>query len=590
MVRALTSPMLYMKKDWLGLLAAGALVGACAFDAVHNGGAGLEESPPVEEQPPPPAEDCTVLTFDTDPTGADIPRGSVLQEAYASLGIQIRAWDDKRQQRPGLAVAFDSDNPTGGDDDLSFVDLGNILINQEDFNEHDVAAGKVSDPDDNARGAQFEFLFDQPMCVKSLTLLDLDFGEDPAEIRLYADDGRLVTEHLVDPMGNNTRLDVALPNQSCEVTRATVLISSSGALDNVEVCKESPMEPVLWTQIFNGGDDDVNHDVAADSVDNPITVGSSFNGVNMDALIRKYDPDGNFVRNIVFDNGNDDEGHGVAIDSNDNIIITGMSTNDEGDEDAFVSKFTTDGVNLWTMVFDGGADDVAYGVAVDGDDNVVITGFTTIFSDRVLFVRKYSPAGGDLWTQTFTSGGTDTGFGVDINTHNEILVAGTIDNGDDSDVWLRKYDTAGVEVWTHIFDGGGDDGARSVVVDHCDTITIAGFAFNGTDKDIFVRQFDDAGATLWTQTFDGDGADVAMDITSDAARNVIITGSSFAGTLDAITRKFDTNGRTLWTRVFNRGNADQGNGVATDRAGNVLSTGYFDNGSNLDIWLVKYRP
>jgi hypothetical protein len=61
-------------------------------------------------------------------------------------------------------------------------------------------------------------------------------------------------------------------------------------------------------------------------------------------------------------------------------------------------------------------------------------------------------------------------------------------------------------------------------------------------------------------------------------------------TRDGWTRKYDPAGTELWTEIFDRTEADEGRGVTVDIAGSVIATGSFYNGSDLDLWVEKYRP
>ncbi|HUH05788.1 MAG TPA: hypothetical protein VML75_27545, partial [Kofleriaceae bacterium] len=195
------------------------LAGACTADTArdHRAAGG--------------SESCTYLNFDLDGDGLPIAAGDIVESAYAGVGVQIRVYDGD-ETTIGLGVAFDTDAPTGGDSDLAFSGLGNVLINQEHWSDADLAAGRIDEPDDEARGALFELTFDDPVCVKSMVLLDIDFGEAPARIELFDANDQRVGAHQVDPMGNNVRLDVTLPaTPTCNVSRATVWLSSSGAID-----------------------------------------------------------------------------------------------------------------------------------------------------------------------------------------------------------------------------------------------------------------------------------------------------------------------------------------------------------------------
>ncbi len=190
--------------------------------------------------------ECVTLDFETTAEGEPIARGDVLHDVYAGYGVDVRVWRGDDPTERGLAVAFDSAHPTGGDWDLAFEDQGNLLISQECFDDADVIAGYVEEPDDDAHGAVFEILFPEEVCVSALTLLDIDVGEVPTDVTLFGAGDAQVGAVSVEPLGNNTR-DVVGLGDTCGVRRIVVSIPKSGAVDDIVVCPtvitEEPPNP-----------------------------------------------------------------------------------------------------------------------------------------------------------------------------------------------------------------------------------------------------------------------------------------------------------------------------------------------------------
>jgi len=561
----------------VGVLAIAAVPG-CVFDGLGSSDSNLNDRP----------EECITLNFDTRSDGTPIAPGTLIEDAYADIGVDIEVWTKKDKSQDGLGVAFDSDNPTGGDDDLKFNNLGNLLINQEHWDASDVAAGFVSEPDDHARGALFEFRFDEPVCVKSMVLLDIDFGEDPVEMNFYDETETLVATHFVNPMGSNVRLDVSLPAAgACNVRRMTAYISSSGAMDNLEFCK-TIVEPDIWTHVFDGGGNEMGHGLTADTNADVTVAGTAFNGANYDGVVRKYDAFG-LLWSATFDNGNDDESFGVASDSSDNLIAVGTSSNGT-DTDLWVRKYDSAGNEMWTRIFDGGGNDGAHGVAVDSNDNIVVAGFTTLAGSSDILLRKYDSSGAVVWTRTAGPGVTDVGHAVAVDGNNNVVIAGSFDNGSDHDIWVAKYNSGGTQQWARVFDGGAEDALYGVATDSSNNVIGAGSVTVAGNTDVFVRKWDASGNTVWTVTEDFGSTDIGRGVATDALDNVIVGGEVQNATMDGWTRKYDSAGVELWTELFDRGAGDVANGVTTDLAGSVISAGSFDNGSDLDLWVAKYRP
>ena len=61
--------------------------------------------------------------------------------------------------------------------------------------------------------------------------------------------------------------------------------------------------------------------IAVDSTDNIIVAGSSWNGSDYDMATLKYSAGGSLLGMKVYDSGKDDLAYAVARDSNNNIIV-----------------------------------------------------------------------------------------------------------------------------------------------------------------------------------------------------------------------------------------------------------------------------
>src|SRR5260221_7001228 len=72
-----------------------------------------------------------------------------------------------------------------------------------------------------------------------------------------------------------------------------------------------------------------------------------------------------------------DSASGVAIDGSNNVIVTGYSFNGTND-DYLTIKYSSAGAPLWTNRYNGPGNDidVASAVAIDGSNNVIVTGYS----------------------------------------------------------------------------------------------------------------------------------------------------------------------------------------------------------------------
>ena len=285
---------------------------------------------------------------------------------------------------------------------------------------------------------------------------------------------------------------------------------------------------------------------------------------------------------------NNDRGHDIAADGDGNAYVVGWTEseafptknayqpgNNNDSDEAFVTKFNPDGSQLiWSTYLGGGISnsegspgDGAYGVALDADRNVYVTGYTFSvdfpvqnamqphqsdagccgFSDS--FITKLNAAGNQLVFSTYFGGadGDDVGRGIAVDNNNNVYVVGYTDsfvfpttnpiqgeidgrtthfhNGENFDAYLAKIDASGqFRVYSTYIGGNLNDVAVGVKVDREGNAYVTGWtestqtpplfpttsgAFqtnpggNGSTRDAFVTKVDAAGTQFLYSTFLG---------------------------------------------------------------------------------------
>ncbi len=388
--------------------------------------------------------------------------------------------------------------------------------------------------------------------------------------------------------------------------------TGSGGDDDYATIKYSSVGVPLWTNRYNGPGNgyDFAYAVAVDGSNNVIVTGYSDGGeYNYDYATIKYSSAGvPLWTNRYNGPGNsDDYAQAVTVDGNGDIIVTGYSTGSESDLDYATIKYSSAGVPLWTNRYNGpgSGPDYAFAVAVDGSNNVIVTGssdagnYVNTYSDYATI--KYSSAGVPLWTNRYGNGpGNDSSAtAVTVDGSNNVIVTGTSCNGVDHDYATIQYSSAGVPLWTNRYHEPGNyiNCASAVAVDGTNNVIVTGYSSNGTNSDYATIKYSSGGVPLWTNRYNGlgtgDGEAGALAV--DASNSVIVTGRSEASAssyiYDYATIKYSSTGVPLWTNLYNGpGNGDdQACAVAVDRSGNVIVTGYSTgSGGDYDFATVKY--
>jgi uncharacterized delta-60 repeat protein len=371
--------------------------------------------------------------------------------------------------------------------------------------------------------------------------------------------------------------------------------------------------------------EDEGRATAADSLGRIIIAGATYNGSSFDFAIVRYttagslDPTfgGTGIVTIDF-TGSHDEARAVAVDSQNRILVGGFTENGSKTDFA-VARLTTagtldatfDGDGKQTIAF-GASDDLAYAIAADSLNRVVIAGQTGTNND---FAVARLTTGGALditfdgdgkQTIAFGAGG-DQGRGVAVDSLDRVVVAGETENGLNYDFAVARLTVGGtldasfdVDGKQTIDFGTGDDLGEAVAVDSLDRVIVSGITNNNSD--FGVARLTAGGAI--DNSFDGDGKqtidfgssnDEAIAVAVDTQDRVVAAGFTLSGpgfsfavarltVAGALDSSFNGDGKQV---IAFGGDLDFGNAVAVDSLNRVLVAGYTNNGSENDFAVAR---
>lgn len=333
-------------------------------------------------------------------------------------------------------------------------------------------------------------------------------------------------------------------------------------------------------------------------------------------------------------------GYSVATDSNNNIFVTGRTSGVldgnafQGGADIFLTKWNVDGSKAWTKAWGTASSDFGYSVAVDGNGNIFVTGYTagdldgnTNAGDDDIFLTKWNANGTKSWTKQWGSSLEDRGLAVVSNSAGDIYVAGyttgALDGNanlctaacgsspnDVHDYFLTKWNADGTKAWTKQWGTSGWDQVNGVAIDGIGNIFVTGSttgALDGNTKvgnfDIFLTKLTDGGTRVWTKQWGTTNADMGNSMAINSFGDVFITGETHGdldgntntGAIDIFLTKWTADGTKAWTKQWGTAENDYGNSVAVDAAGNSYVAGYtyagIDgniNAGSSDIFLTKW--
>ena len=329
-----------------------------------------------------------------------------------------------------------------------------------------------------------------------------------------------------------------------------------------------------------------------------------------------------------------EEGFTITLDDVGNIYVAGFTSsvdfpianalNDtlhDLEGDCFVSKFSREGVLLYSTFIGGSAADKAYGLAVDTIGNIYLGGNTysvdfpiteNAFDKEIshkgdIFVLKLSHTGDTLLYSTFLGGlSIDSLYSLAIDGEGNAFLSGTTEStnfpttagafdethesGDAWDCFVTKLANNGSKLlYSTIIGGIGDDFAHSIAVSEEGNAIIAGRTnshdypttegvYNQTHStyyyyDCFVTKLSTNGSSLIFSTFvGGSNHDQAYTIAIDTTENIFVAGVTKSENFPITTTTFDCQ--------YN-GNSD-GFVFKISADGSHLLYSTFIGGSNLD--------
>jgi len=359
-----------------------------------------------------------------------------------------------------------------------------------------------------------------------------------------------------------------------------------------------------WVSIYNGtgNTEDIAISVAVDGAGNVYVTGYSWGGSsNYDYATVKYNSSGieQWVQRYNAADGYD-YAHSIALDGSDNVYVTGESVGSGGNFDYATIKYNSSGVQQWVGRYNGlqNGSDYANSIAVDGSGNVYVTGRVQWSgNDNDYGTLKYNTSGVLQWDHIYNGPGNDwdEAFSIAVDGSGNVYVTGySTSSGSLSDYATLKINSSGVGQWASRYTGPGNssDRAYSIAVDGLGNSYVTGRSFgSGSDWDYGTIKYNSSGAEQWVGRYNGlfNAEDLAYSIAVDGSGNVYVTGTSFGIYTDYATVKYSSSGVQQWAARYNGpGNfSDNANSIALDGSGNVYVTGS-SFGISHDYATIKY--
>jgi hypothetical protein len=326
-----------------------------------------------------------------------------------------------------------------------------------------------------------------------------------------------------------------------------------------------------WVRGYNGTghSSDYAYAITVDASRNVYVTGESIgSGTGYDIVTIKYHPDGDtaWVRRYNGPGGSTDYGFAIAVDGSNNVCVTGRSDGSGTSQDFATIKYYPNGDTAWVRRYNGqenGSDD-AVAVAIDGSSNVYVTGESWGGGTNYDYVTiKYSPDGDTAWVRRYNGpgNGLDKAQAIATDDSGYVYVTGySVGDGTHNDYATIKYHSNGDTAWVRRYHRVAQTQERpsDIAVDDSGNVYVTGGGEGGgTDYDYVTIKYRSDGDTAWLRRYDGPGnsSDYAYAVAVDDSGNVYVTGySNGTGTYqDFATIKYSSGGDQIWVRRYDYG-------------------------------------
>jgi hypothetical protein len=366
----------------------------------------------------------------------------------------------------------------------------------------------------------------------------------------------------------------------------------------------------------------------------PSASGSTFpSGSGNNMFVLKHNEFGSLISYTYLRGTGSDIGYGIAVDSNDNVYIIGQYTSTTNIPINTMDYFSPSptgytlpsgsGTNMFVLKYDefgslisytylqGTGTDIGYGIAVDSDQNVYITGQYNSTTNIPINTMSLTPS--STGVNLPSSGGTN--------------------------MFVLKYNSSGgIVSYTYLQGNNGTDTGRNITVDSDQNVYITGqyvssinipintmsltpsttgytLPVSGSSNHMFALKYDVFGSlTLFTK-IEGVGPDnIGYGIAVDSSNNIYITGQynvsnfnvpiatmglppvysgytlPFGEGINMFVLKYNSSG-SLVSYTYVRGTGtDTGRNITVDSDQNVYITGEYFATTNINTMSLTPSP
>jgi hypothetical protein len=353
-----------------------------------------------------------------------------------------------------------------------------------------------------------------------------------------------VTTGNLDGQKNNGNSDIFLAKYNLDGSKGwTKLLGTSGS--ETAGALTTGLDGAIY--ICGSASGDLNGQVSS--------VKTQFSTSSDEIVVAKYAPDGTLVWTRLLGTTSYDYAYALTTGLDGSIYVSGATSGNlenqtfAGSYDSFLTKFTPDGVKVWTQLLGTKAEDYGKSLAKGLDGSIYVGGFTngnldgqTNAGGYDCFITKYSSSGEKIWTRLQGASGFDDIGAITTDSDGFIYLSGSTtgnldgqNNAGGYDCFITKYSSNGEKIWTRLQGSFFGDFGKSVTIGQDGSIYVTGDtegSFDGQTSsgksDVFLTKYSPDGTKIWTQLLGNSSHDYVNSIITGLDSSIYLSGYTLA--------------------------------------------------------------
>ncbi len=357
-----------------------------------------------------------------------------------------------------------------------------------------------------------------------------------------------------------------------------------------------------FVKTIGGSGDDFGRGILHLNDNNLLLIGSTSSVGNgaLDASLIKVDYEGNEIWAKTYGGSSDDEFMSGIELSDGNLILVGRTKSFTSfDYDFLIIKTDNLGNEIWSRTFGSAQDELARGVLLNSEGNLIISGQSGGTGNLDFFVYCLDINGQMIWSRKYGDYSNDYPRERLIEIPNGYLMPGTVNglgNGQ-HDATITILDDLGNEISTSLAGGNSNDNYTNAFLSNDNTYLVGSTSsYTGGNKSINIRKIDNSSTTQdWNYVYEYNNLEMGTYHSYKVDDGIIVSSFNALGNniIKVIFFKVDLEGNVLWSFIKESTGTEFIQGMVENIEGDIFAIGrsnsYSING-DYDYLFIKLNP